>query len=107
MDYTMVEMWSLEYLSFFNNTEGKVMQQGWVNNLDSHCISKLRTIFPELLLKSKYVFELCCQRVQKYMVLCVSLETIIEYQVHRNRSLHGIPGSREGNPELTLLCIPY
>jgi hypothetical protein len=79
------------------------MQYGLVYNFDSHCISELRTIFPELLLKSKYVLELCCQRVQEYTVLCVSLETIIEFQVPRNRSLHGFPSSREENPELTPL----
>jgi hypothetical protein len=66
------------------------MQSGWMNNFDSHCISELRIIFPDLLLKSKYVLEPCCQRVQGYTVLCISLETIIKFQVPRNRSPHGV-----------------
>ena len=77
-----------------------------MNNFDSYCISELRTIFPELLLRSKYIFEGYCQRVQDYTALCVSLETTIEFQVPRNRSIQEIHGSREENPKLTLLCIP-
>ncbi len=67
----------------------------------------MRTIFPELLLKNKYVLESCYQRVQEYTVLCISLETIIEFQVPRNRNPHGVLGSREGNPELTPLWCAW
>jgi hypothetical protein len=51
-----------------------------VNDFDSHFISELGTIVPELLLKSKYVLEPYCQRVQEYTVLCISLEAIIEFR---------------------------
>jgi hypothetical protein len=56
-----------------------------------------------LLLKNKYVLESCYQRVQEYTVLCISLETITEFQVPRNRNPHGVLGSQEGNPELAPL----
>jgi len=50
-----------------------------MNHFGSHFISELRTIFPELLVRNKYVLELCCQRVQEYRILCIFLETIIEF----------------------------
>ena len=74
-----------------------------MNNFDSHCMSEFRTMFPELLCKSRYVLEPRCQNVLKYTVLCVSLETIIEFQITRNR--HGLSGSGEENPELTPRCM--
>ena len=52
-----------------------------MNDFDSHYISELGTIVPELLLKSKYVLEPYCQRVQEYTVLCISLESIIEFRL--------------------------
>ncbi len=48
-----------------------------MNSFESNCILELRTIFSELLLKNKCVLEPCCQRVQEYTVLRISLEIII------------------------------
>ena len=55
------------------------MWQGWVNNFYGHYSLELRTILAQLLPQNKYFLKLCCQQVQKYMILCISLETIIEF----------------------------
>ncbi len=60
------------------------MQSGWMNNFDSHCISESRIIFPDLLLKSKYVFW-----------TLLSKSSGIYGCVRISRNYHRVPGSQE------------